>query len=126
MYYRENAVLDLIRNLETSMIVMNTNTQIVINEERRSILQVFLEKFDDWSLKPHFLVLINYIIEVNLRWPVLLPNQHEFCIFTLGEFNFTYCLGCWVLEKVEEKIKLFCEQHGVRKRDQFSPFYEEN
>ena len=116
-YHSETPCTNLINWLE-NMVFKDIVFVLSVEEikiVREVVLKVFYNRFETWSIKDGFLNLINYIIEINLRWAVLLEHECINCWKKTLDKEFTLCEACFYQRYSMFKIENFTRENGFVK-----------
>ena len=86
-------------------------------EVKISMLRLFYENFEILSTAPGFVSLINYVLEVNLRW--LTINHHSVQDVNDPVNHAQVCAGCNYEYEIIQKIKQYALHANLERRGFF-------
>ena len=92
-------------------------TRIERFEVKICMLRLFYENFEILSTAPGFVSLINYVLEVNLRW--LTINHHSVQDVNDPVNHAQVCAGCNYESEIIQKIKQYALHANLERRGFF-------
>ena len=92
-------------------------TRIERSEVKIWMLRLFYENFEILSTAPGFVSLINYVLEVNLRWITI--NHHSVQDMNYPDIHAQLCGGCNYEFEIIQKIRQYALHANLERRGFF-------